>query len=117
MKGNRRDFLKTTAATGAAVAAIDAQAALTGAPQAPSPLGGRTGLRLSLYGVPADVHTSPRAQLDGIARAAGVSPRRLQVQLLRHAPLPWMADDIALLTKYTPAFDGAPLESVGSSEA
>jgi hypothetical protein len=117
MKSNRRDFLKTTAATGAAVAAIDAQAALTGAPQAPSPLGGRTGLQLSLYGVPADVQAPPRAQFDGIARAAGVSPRRLQVQLLRHAPLPWMADDIALLTRYTPAFDGAPLEGVCSSEA
>jgi len=119
MKSNRRDFLKTTAATGAAVAAIDAHAALAGpgAADVPSPFSGRAGLRLSVYGPPADVRMAPQAQLDGIARAAGASPRRLQVQLLHHAPMPWMAEDIALLTKFAPAFDGAPLEALGLPEA
>jgi hypothetical protein len=119
MKSNRRDFLKTTAATGAAVATIDARASLAtpGAADMASPLGGRAGLRLSLYGLPADVRVAPRAQLDGVARAAGASPRRLQVQLLQHAPMPWMAEDIALLTKFAPAFDGVPLESLGLPEA
>jgi hypothetical protein len=118
MKSNRRDFLKTTAATGAAVAALDAHAALLdpGLADSPSAAGVRAGLRLSLYGVPADAGVPSRAALDGIARAAGVSPRRLQVQTLHHAPVPWMADDIALLTRFTPAFDGASLEASGSSE-
>ncbi|MGM9489969.1 twin-arginine translocation signal domain-containing protein [Ideonella sp. YS5] len=119
MKSNRRDFLKTTAATGAAVAAIDARASLAGpgAADMASPLGGRAGLRLSLYGLPADVRVAARAQLDGVARAAGASPRRLQVQLLQHAPMPWMAEDIALLTKFAPALDGVALETLGLPEA
>jgi len=118
MKSNRRDFLKTTAATGAAVAALDAHAALAdpGAAAAASPSSARAGLRLSLYGVPPDAGVASRATLDGVARAAGASPRRLHVQLLHHAPVPWMAEDIALLTRFTPAFDGVPLDEAGAAE-
>jgi hypothetical protein len=118
MKSNRRDFLKTTAATGAAVAAIDAGAALA-APVAidPShPASGRERLRLSLYGIPADVPAATRAQLDRVTRAAGAGARRLRVQVVHHAPLPWMAEDVALMTRFVPSSDGAPLASLGLPE-
>jgi hypothetical protein len=109
---NRRDFLKTSAAVSAAVAALDSPAALAAdaAPPLPIELRGEQPLRFALYGTPLQTEAPLRTRLDSLARGLGTTVRRLDIQALNHVPMPWMADDIALLTRYTPAPDGVLLD-------
>jgi hypothetical protein len=111
MKSNRRDFLKTTAAAGATAATLHANATPAGSgPDAPREMDPAAALRLSIFGAtPAQARPSKGT---GIAKAIGGIGRRLNVQLSSHTPTPWMGDDIAVLTRYTPSPDGVALDAL-----
>lgn len=108
---NRRDFLKTTTTAGAA-AALAGQASALARPREASWPGAQPGdgLRVTVYDVPAQRIEAARQRLAAGARAAGLPAQRLALQAVPHAPVPWMAEDIALLMRYTPSPDGAMLD-------
>ena len=111
MKSNRRDFLKTTAAAGATAAALPVHATPAArGPDAPRELDPPAALRLSIFGA-VFPSTTPSAGA-GIARALGAIGRRLDVQVTGHTPTPWMGEDIAVLTRYTPSPDGVALDTL-----
>lgn len=116
MTSNRRDFLKTTAAAGATAATLHAHATPPGSgPDAPRELDPNAPLRLSIFG--ASAVAAPQAPGAGIAKAIGGLGRRLNMQLSSHTPTPWMGDDIAVLTRYTPSPDGVALDTLALPEA